>query len=378
VIEGSPPELSPEQQTAPLSEVHQAQIDQAKEMLEKASHPVIWLGSGSIESGEAIARIAESLAAPVFMTYGARGVLSADHPCAVGLPPHVPPAGALWDEADVVLAIGSDFDGMNTQNWRMPQPRKLIAINVDAVDAGKNYRVDLAIESDAGPATELLARSLLREPDLHEITHKLHHVRAVACADLDETALRFLEALTYALPEDEAVFCDMCIPGYWVGGFHSFRLPRRLAYPVGWGTLGFGFPAAIGAALSDQGKVVAITGDGGFLYACGELATIKQNNLPLTTVIVDDGGYGMLRFDQDRAGKPQFGVDLETPDFVALAGSFGITAEAVEGLDEEFGEALARHVATSEPTVLVSHGPALQPPPTTSPLWYRALLNSNS
>ena len=112
---------------------------------------------------------------------------------------------------------------------------------------------------------------------------------------------------------------------------------------------------------------MALCGDGGFLFACGELATVAQEQIPLTTVIVDDGGYGMLRFDQDQAGEPRFGVDLQTPDFAALAESFGVRAETVEGLDDEFGEALAAHVADPAPSVLVAKAEALTPPPTTSP-----------
>ena len=77
---------------------------------------------------------------------------------------------------------------------------------------------------------------------------------------------------------------------------------------------------------------MSVSGDGGFLYACGELATAAQERIPLTAVVVDDGGYGMLRFDQDRRGDPHEGVDLVTPDFVGLAGSFGVRAEAVDGL----------------------------------------------
>jgi thiamine pyrophosphate-dependent acetolactate synthase large subunit-like protein len=88
-------------------------------------------------------------------------------------------------------------------------------------------------------------------------------------------------------------------------------------------------------------------------------------------VIVDDGGYGMLRYDQELAGEATYGVDLKTPDFAALAESFGVRAETVEGLDDAFGEALARHVADPEPSVLVARAEALVPPPTTSPNWYR-------
>ena len=109
----------------------------------------------------------------------------------------------------------------------------------------------------------------------------------------------------------------MCIPGYWLGGFHRPPAPRKLSYPLGWGTLGCAFPQGLGAALAGRGPAVSVSGDGGFLFACGELATAAQERIPLTAVIVDDGGYGMLRFDQDRRGDPHEGVDLVTPDFVA-------------------------------------------------------------
>jgi thiamine pyrophosphate-dependent acetolactate synthase large subunit-like protein len=88
-------------------------------------------------------------------------------------------------------------------------------------------------------------------------------------------------------------------------------------------------------------------------------------------VIVDDGGYGMLRYDQELAGDAPYGVDLATPDFAAMAESFGVPAETVEGLDDAFGEALARHVADPERSVLVAKAEMLVPPPTTSPNWYR-------
>ena len=111
---------------------------------------------------------------------------------------------------------------------------------------------------------------------------------------------------------------------------------------------------------------------GHVLVACGELATMAQERLPLTAVIVDDGGYGMLRYDQDRAGQERYGVDLHTPDFAGLAESFGVRAQTVDGLEDDFGAALAEHVADPAPTVLVARTPdPLVPPPNTSPNWYR-------
>jgi thiamine pyrophosphate-dependent acetolactate synthase large subunit-like protein len=279
----------------------------------------------------------------------------------------VEPAGRLWDEADVVLAIGSDLDGVQTQNFAQPQPPQLIAI---ALEPPVNYRVDVALTGDAAAVTRELASRI--QPRDGDSCARIAEARAEACVALDATALRFMDAIRFAVPRDGVLVVDMCIPGYWLAGFYTPAAPRKLQVPLGWGTLGYAFPASLGAALADAGPVVAICGDGGFMYAVGELATVAQERIPLTVVIVDDGGYGMLRYDQAKAGEETYGVDLHTPDFAALAGTFGIEAETVEGLDDAFGEALARHVADPTPSVLVAKTPTpLVPPPNTSPNWYR-------
>jgi acetolactate synthase-1/2/3 large subunit len=181
-----------------------------------------------------------------------------------------------------------------------------------------------------------------------------------------ETA--FLDAFESGLTDDVVVAADMCIPGYWYGGFGRVRQPRGLAYPVGWGTLGFGFPAGIGAALSGR-PAVALVGDGGFLFACGDLATVAQEQIPLTTVLVDDGGYGMLAYDFTKDGDTPIGCDLEPPDFVALARAFRVDSREVT-LDE-LGSAVAQGIASGKPSLLVLKA-AYTPPPNTSPRWYRA------
>jgi thiamine pyrophosphate-dependent acetolactate synthase large subunit-like protein len=373
----------------------EAALERAARLLAAARRPLVWAGGGAVASGAAaeVAALAEALGAPVFTTYSARGLLG-DHPLSVGLPPHVPEAGALWDDADVVIAIGSDLDGMNTQNWRMPAPPRLASINADAADAAKNYVPDVIVEGDAGIACAEITARLAggggerpggrgegpaggrgERPGTGRLPWAdLDHVRAAAWARLraeHPAEVAFLDAFAAAVPDDAVVLADMCIPGYWIAGFHRPPGPRRLQYPMGWGTLGYAFPAAVGAAVAATGPVVSISGDGGFLFACGELATVAQERLPVTAVIVDDGGYGMLRFDQARRGAAtSYGIRLHTPDFVALARAFGLRSEAVDGLGDDFAAALAGHVADAEPSVLVARA-ALQPPPTTSPRWYR-------
>ena len=152
-----------------------AQLDRAAELLERARRPLVWAGGGALQSGagEAVGRLAERLVAPVILTYSASGLLAPGHPCLVEAPPHVPEVGALWDEADVVVAVGSDFDGMMTQGWKMPQPPHLVAINVDPTDASKNYRPDVVVEADAARSAAALADRLGERGGLDALERRL-------------------------------------------------------------------------------------------------------------------------------------------------------------------------------------------------------------
>ncbi|SNR78775.1 thiamine pyrophosphate-binding protein [Blastococcus mobilis] len=355
--------------------VTESDVVRALGMLASARRPLLWAGGGALRSGAgpALGEVARRLAAPVITTFNGRGVLPPDHPCLVPGPPHVPPVGRLWDDADLVISVGSDLDGMTTQNWLMPPPPALLAVNVDAADAGKNYPADLVLVGDAGAVLTRLLEDLPERGDLQALRSRLATVAEEVRTLVDEDepqAAALLEAFDRIAPATGALFVDMCIPGYWLAGFHRVPGPRRLAYPMGWGTLGFAFPAAIGAASADQGRTVAVVGDGGFLFACGELATVAQERLPMTVVVVDDGGYGMLRYDQRHAGVPSRGVDLATPDFLALAEAFGVPARSVTGLGRDFAAVLAESVARPGPDVVVVDA-ALTPPPSTSPRWYR-------
>jgi thiamine pyrophosphate-dependent acetolactate synthase large subunit-like protein len=357
------------------AQLEEADIDPALELIAQAERPLIWAGGGAMRAGagDAVGELARKIAAPVITTYQAAGLLGADHPCDTGLPPFVPECGELWDDADLVIAIGSDLDGTSTQNWAQPQPRRMLAINVDADDAMKNYRPDVVLVGDARVVTDAVAQAVPETSGVSALASHLEQLREQTWLRLDDEeprATEFLRSVARALPDDTVVVCDMCIPGYWLGGFYRPPAPRHLLYPLGWGTLGCAFPQALGAALAGRGPTVSFSGDGGFLYAVGELATVAQEQLPLTAVIVDDGGYGMLRYDQKAKGDPTYGVDLKTPDFEALAKTFGIKAQTVDGLGEEFGAALAQNARDPEPSVLIAKA-AIDPPPNTSPRWYR-------
>ena len=323
-----------------------------------AERPLLWVGGGAVDCGDLVAALAERLGAPVLTSYGGRGVLPPEHPHLVPLPPSVREAGALWDAADLVVVLGSDLDAMNTQGFRQPQPPRLVT--VDLVEP-VNYPPDVWLQTDVRTGLQVLldAAGERRPPWFARPEGRGLYTGP-------ETA--FLDAVEAALPEDAVVVADMCVPGYWYGAFGNVRRPRGLAYPVGWGTLGFGFPASLGTALSGR-PTVAIVGDGGFLFGCGDLATAAQERLPVTVLLVDDGGYGMLRYDFTKDGEEPVGTELEPPDFVALAKAFRIPAEEV-GMDE-LTEALARHISAGEPSMLVLKA-TFTPPPNSSPNWYRA------
>ena len=348
--------------TVTKTEPDHADVDltDAEQLISASRRPLIWAGGGAARSGAgtAISALAAKLQAPIITTYGARGLT--DSPHVVRGPVHAPPVGKLWDDADLVIAIGTDFDGMMTQNWSQPKPRTLLAVNIDKAEANKNYPADVTLEGDAATVTSALAAVVTAKQAAVDIDAVNAEVRALAEADSPE-ATKLLRALEGT---DATIVADMCIPGYWIGGFHHVTRPRGLAYPVGWGTLGFGFPAAIGAAVAH--RTIAVVGDGGFLFACGDLATLRQEGLPLTIVLVDDGGYGMLRYDQQIANHTISGVDLTRPDFARLAESFDIPTVRLTGFDD----LEAALDAADGPTMIVVNA-RLKPPITTSPRWYR-------
>ncbi len=183
------------------------QLDRARRLLAEAQRPLIWAGGGALRAGAGplVGELALELAAPVITTYMSRGLLAPDHPCAVPGPVHAEEVGALWDEADVVLAIGTDFDGTMTQNWQMPAPPTLISVNVDEAEASKNYRSDLTLVGDARAVLAELAAA--REPrgDVDQLARRLAAIGAQVSAWVqadDEHAARFLEVVHRALPPE--------------------------------------------------------------------------------------------------------------------------------------------------------------------------------
>jgi acetolactate synthase-1/2/3 large subunit len=362
----------PAHETTPGSPRRRAPGDltAALDLIAASPNIVIWAGGGVLaaDAEQELVELAERLCAPVVTTFAGRGALPPDHPCCVGLPPHEREVAALIGDADLLLAVGTAFDGPNTRNWTMARPPKLLAVNCDPTDVDKNFPPDVAVVADAKLTLAALAGAVGKRDDS---LGRVERVRDTVWQRLrrssdSATPSRFLDAVN-ASARDAVVVADMAIPGYWVGGYGRVEGPRRLLYPIGWGTLGYALPASVGVGALRARPALAVCGDGGFMFAVGELAVLSQERLPVTVLVVDDGGYGMLRYDQTRAGDEHRGVDLARPDFAMLASAFGITAVILDGV-EELGPALDEALASGRPRMVVLRE-AMTPPRTTSPRW---------
>ncbi|HET9729979.1 MAG TPA: thiamine pyrophosphate-binding protein [Acidimicrobiia bacterium] len=335
------------------------------EALTRSQRPLLWVGGGARDAGAELDALARRLGAPVITTYQARGVLPASHPLLVPAPPHEPEVSALVASSDLVIVVGSDLDQMNTMQWRLPLPPRRIALNIDPLDATKNYAIDAVIAGDArlmGPIAEELSP---RDPWAGSVTGLGIAIRARLGADPQTgDAMAFLEATETALGANAIVFADMCVAGYWLAGHLRVERARGLQYPMGWGTLGFAPAAAIGAAAGTGTPTVCFVGDGGMLFALGELSALAQHHAPCTIVVVDDQGYGMLRFGAHATPANE----LPPADFVGIARSFGIDATVVDGFGEDYLKALAAAVSSGEPRLLHVRA-RLHPPSTTTPFW---------
>ena len=196
--------------------------------------------------------------APVILTFSAKGLVPPGHPCLVESSPHVPEAGELWDEADVVVAIGSDLDGMMTQGWKQPQPPHLVAINVDPTDASKNYRPDVVVEADAREAAAALAERLGERGGLDSLQRRLRDLNRAVRERLGERGARGERPSSTRsrrrCPTTRWSCATCASPATGSAASTARPAPRKLTYPLGWGTLGCAFPQGLGAALADAGR----------------------------------------------------------------------------------------------------------------------------
>ena len=366
-----------------------ADVDLALRELAGSDRPMLWVGGGVVQSGAAVsvADLAWRLGAPVLTTFASRGVLPVGHVLLVDAPPHEPEVADLLASADLLVALGTAFDGMTTKNWSLPMPDRILAVNVAPAHLESGYVADAGVVCDVGALCDALTvRLRAREPWADSVFRIGPAVRRRLAADpRTSPAVALVGAVQAAWAGYGPVVCDMAVAGYWVGGYASVPAPRHLQYPVGWGTLGYALPASVGAACATgtagtggsggsggsgggAAPVLVVCGDGGAAMGLGELGTLAQERLPVTVLVVDDRGYGMLRFDQQAAGDAERGVDLAGPDWLALAAAYGIDAERAPDPGPGLQAALERAGAAGGPRLVLLQA-ALHPPRTTSPRW---------
>jgi acetolactate synthase I/II/III large subunit len=317
-------------------------VREAAQILARSQRPAIYAGGGVVASGasQSLRELAERLEAPVIMSPNGRGALDDRHPLALTSFA----GGQLLADADVVLAVGTRF--LNGQEPLALAPgASLILLNVDAHALGEPRRPALAIHADAAAGLGALLGDmdgLPRRPSRRSEVDAARKRSADILATI-EPQFGWVRALRAAMPEDGILVNEFTQVGYLAMVAYPVYLPRTYVAPGYQGTLGYGFPTALGAKVGNPGRaVLSITGDGGFGWGLSELSTARKYAIGLVTVVFNDGAYGNVR----RAQVEQFdgrivGTDLVNPDFVRLAESFGVrgaratTPGELEGLLRE-------------------------------------------
>nr|WP_223185955.1 thiamine pyrophosphate-binding protein [Streptomyces sp. CBMA152] len=316
----------------------------AAELLSNAVRPVIIAGGGVVRADASgkLRALAERIDAPVVTTFGGKGAFPWEHPLSLQSWLEDRHTTDFLQDADVLLVVGSGL-GELSSNYHTFAPRgRVIQIEADLGKLESNHPA-LGIHADARVALSALLETVRERTDpaaAESVRTVLAKVRERIAGQGLETEQRILADVRAALPADAPSFWDMTILAYWAWS----AWPGALHSAQGAGGLGYGFPAAIGAAAADRSRpVLAVSGDGGAMYSIAELATARQYDLPVTWLIVDDGGYGILREYMTDAYGAATGTELARPDFVALAESFGVPAvrTSVESLRADLAKALA-------------------------------------
>ncbi|MEX2972462.1 thiamine pyrophosphate-binding protein [Streptomyces sp. C184] len=339
-------------------------IAAAATRLTEARRPVILAGGGVVRAGaEAeLLALAEQLRAPVATTFGGKGAFPWEHPLSLQSWLEDRHTTAFLEDADTLLVVGSGL-GELSSNYHTFRPRgRVVQIEADLGKLEANHAA-LGIHADARAALAALVKEVgAREPAgagsagapapeaaVSALLARVGDRIAGQQLDLEQ---QLLASVREALP-DGAVSCwDMTILAYWAWSAFDPRGTNALHSAQGAGGLGYGFPAALGVAAADPARpVLAVSGDGGAMYSLAELATARQYDAPVTWLIVDDGGYGILReYMTDAFGAPT-ATELTRPDFVALAESFGVPA--VRTSPERLRTDLAAALAAPGPSVVV-------------------------
>jgi len=326
-------------------------IRTAAALLAESQRPVILAGGGVIASGasEELTHLAETLNCPVATSYNGRGSIPEDHALSLGRIGQFTPAAVndLVRESDTVVAVGFRFTDVSTNNWTVPGPEaKIVQIDVDTNEIGKNFPVAVGITADARDALQRLCgelKSADASPDSRQAwfrhvqkSKRAWKLRTETKASSDSVPIkpqRAMKELRSALEKDAIITAEAGFCKEWASTLLEIYKPRTWIHPAGFTPMGYSLCAAVGAKLAKpEAQVVAVTGDGAFQMVSHEIATARENNAPVLIFLLNDASYGMIRYFQKRDyGERLIATEFaKTPDFVKIAEAYGGAGLRVE------------------------------------------------
>ena len=329
----------------------------ATDLLRASSRPVMIAGGGTIDCGERVLELARRVGAPVVLTTAAKGVVPEDDPLCLGATLSLQATQDLLRSADLVIAVGTEL--AETDSWidRLPLSGRLLRIDIDPATLTRDYPAEVAILGDASETLAALAERIEGAPTGGEAVtaEELDRVRRLnreSFSPLRRKHAAVLDALRAALPEDGMVATDMTQIAYTGNVYFPCRRPRCWFHPIGFGTLGYGLPAAIGAKLAQPSRAaVALVGDAGLLFTVQELGTAAELGLPVAILLWNNDGLGQIAGDMVERGIPEIGVKPRNPDYLALAKAFGCNAVRPQSL-AELEAALRTAFEADRPTLI--------------------------
>ena len=336
----------------PAAKIDTDAVRRAAKRLGAAKRPMIVCGGGAQDAAAEVTALSDMLQAPVLGYRRGRGVLDSRDPLSVTLPL----GRDLWGEADVVLAVGARLL-TPLREWGVDRELAIIRIDADAEEHNRQHRPAVALTGDAKPILQHLLAELPKHNAKRASRNEEMQQRQAAWRKRFEKLapqIAFLEAIRAELPEDGLFVDEVTQVGFAARLALPVYKPRTFLSPGYQDNLGWGVATALGAqhARPDV-PVVAISGDGGFMFTANELATAMRHRIPLVTVVFNDGAFGNVRrIQQERFGNRLIGSDLVNPDFVGFAESFGAEGARAGG-PQELRAALRRAFARRDgPTII--------------------------
>lgn len=318
-------------------------IAQAAEKLASATRPMVIAGGGALLAGAELQGISQRLCAPVFTSVAGKGLLPVDAPLNAGSTLCTEAGWQLISQADVVLAVGTEMAETDFWRERLPLAGELIRVDIDPRKFNDYYPCALALQGDAKLTLEAVLSALLATADdandATSASAAVAMLRAEVKAShgpLQSIHQAILDRVAAALPTDAFISTDMTQLAYTGNYMFACQQPRSWLHPTGYGTLGYGLPAGIGAKIgAPQRPGLVLVGDGGFLYTAQELATaVEELESPLVVLLWNNDALGQIRDDMLGLDISPLGVLPRNPDFAALAQAFGCKVCVPQNLDQ--------------------------------------------